>query len=90
MRALAQKYLFTYLMGHSPRYFQENFAGKLGGALEGQEQSVRGKLALPGRPRAATDLAQALQAGAHVRHELFHRCGSACGDLAFTRDPVRR
>ncbi len=30
MRALAQKYLFTYLMGHSPRYFQENFAGKLG------------------------------------------------------------
>ena len=30
MRALAQKYLFGYLMGHSPRYFQENFAGKLG------------------------------------------------------------
>jgi ATP-binding cassette subfamily B protein len=30
MRALAQKYLFAYLMGHSPRYFQENFAGKLG------------------------------------------------------------
>ncbi len=30
MRALAQKYLFTYLMGHCPRYFQENFAGKLG------------------------------------------------------------
>jgi ATP-binding cassette subfamily B protein len=30
MRALAQKYLFTYLMGHSPRYFQDNFAGKLG------------------------------------------------------------
>ena len=30
MRALAQKYLFTYLLGHSPRYFQENFAGKLG------------------------------------------------------------
>jgi ATP-binding cassette subfamily B protein len=30
MRALAQKYLFVYLMGHSPRYFQENFAGKLG------------------------------------------------------------
>jgi ATP-binding cassette subfamily B protein len=28
MRALAQKYLFTYLMGHSPRYFQENFAGQ--------------------------------------------------------------
>jgi len=30
MRALAQKYLFAYLLGHSPRYFQENFAGKLG------------------------------------------------------------
>jgi ATP-binding cassette subfamily B protein len=30
LRALAQKYLFTYLLGHSPRYFQENFAGKLG------------------------------------------------------------
>ncbi|MGN6516404.1 MAG: ABC transporter ATP-binding protein [Rhizomicrobium sp.] len=30
MRALAQKYLFAWLMGHSPRYFQENFAGKLG------------------------------------------------------------
>src|SRR5215813_10283675 len=30
MRALAQKYMFAYLMGHSPRYFQENFAGKLG------------------------------------------------------------
>lgn len=30
MRALAQKYLFTYLLGHSPRYFQANFAGKLG------------------------------------------------------------
>ncbi|HUO91910.1 MAG TPA: ABC transporter ATP-binding protein, partial [Rhizomicrobium sp.] len=23
-------YLFVYMMGHSPRYFQENFAGKLG------------------------------------------------------------
>jgi ATP-binding cassette, subfamily B, bacterial len=30
MRALAQKYLFAYMLGHSPRYFQENFAGKLG------------------------------------------------------------
>jgi ATP-binding cassette subfamily B protein len=30
MRALAQKYLFAYLLGHSPRYFQQNFAGKLG------------------------------------------------------------
>jgi ATP-binding cassette subfamily B protein len=30
MRGLAQKYLFSYLLGHSPRYFQDNFAGKLG------------------------------------------------------------
>jgi ATP-binding cassette subfamily B protein len=30
MRALAQKYMFVYMLGHSPRYFQENFAGKLG------------------------------------------------------------
>ena len=30
MRALGQKYLFVYMLGHSPRYFQENFAGKLG------------------------------------------------------------
>ena len=30
MRALSQKYLFVYMLGHSPRYFQENFAGKLG------------------------------------------------------------
>jgi ATP-binding cassette subfamily B protein len=30
MRAVAQKYLFTYLLGHSPRFFQENLAGKLG------------------------------------------------------------
>ena len=30
LRALAQSYLFAYLLGHSPRYFQDNFAGKLG------------------------------------------------------------
>ena len=30
MRALAQKYRCADLLGHSPRYFQENFAGKLG------------------------------------------------------------
>jgi len=30
LRALAQSYLFGYLLGHSPRYFQDNFAGKLG------------------------------------------------------------
>jgi ATP-binding cassette subfamily B protein len=40
MRALAQKYLFTYLMGHSPRYFQENFAGKLGQKVKQAGQAV--------------------------------------------------
>ncbi|MBI1238078.1 MAG: ATP-binding cassette domain-containing protein [Alphaproteobacteria bacterium] len=30
MRGMAQAYLFAHLLGHSPRYFQENFAGKLG------------------------------------------------------------
>src|SRR3954465_14784030 len=44
MRALAQKYLFTYLMGHSPRYFQENFAGKLGQKVKQAGQSAIGIL----------------------------------------------
>ncbi len=30
IRALAQKRMFGWLLGHSPRYFQDNFAGKLG------------------------------------------------------------
>ncbi|MFZ1992076.1 MAG: ABC transporter ATP-binding protein [Alphaproteobacteria bacterium] len=30
LRALAQRYMFGYLLGHSHRYFQDNFAGKLG------------------------------------------------------------
>ncbi len=30
LRAFAQSYLFAYLLGHAPRYFQDNFAGKLG------------------------------------------------------------
>ena len=30
LRALAQAYMFGYLLGHSHRYFQDNFAGKLG------------------------------------------------------------
>ncbi|WP_162305941.1 ABC transporter ATP-binding protein [Oleisolibacter albus] len=30
IRALAQKRMFGWLMGHSPRYFQDNFSGKLG------------------------------------------------------------
>ena len=29
-RARAQHIMFGYLLGHSPRYFQDNFAGKLG------------------------------------------------------------
>jgi ATP-binding cassette, subfamily B, bacterial len=29
MRYMVQAYLFSYLLEHSPRYFQENFAGKL-------------------------------------------------------------
>ena len=44
MRALAQKYLFTYLMGHSPRYFQENFAGKLGQKVKQAGQASIGIL----------------------------------------------
>lgn len=40
MRALAQKYLFTYLLGHSPRYFQENFAGKLGQKIKQAGQAT--------------------------------------------------
>lgn len=30
LRALAQRYMFGYLLGHSHSYFQDNFAGKLG------------------------------------------------------------
>ena len=30
LRKRAQTQMFGYLLGHSPRYFQENFAGKLG------------------------------------------------------------
>ena len=40
MRGLAQKYLFAYLMGHSPRYFQENFAGKLGQKIKQAGQAT--------------------------------------------------
>src|SRR6195256_4728478 len=42
LRALAQKYMFTYLMGHSPRYFQENFAGKLGQKVKQAGQAAIG------------------------------------------------
>ncbi len=40
LRALAQKYLFAYMMGHSPRYFQENFAGKLGQKIKQAGQAT--------------------------------------------------
>ncbi len=40
MRALAQKYLFIYMLGHSPRYFQENFAGKLGQKIKQAGQAT--------------------------------------------------
>ncbi len=40
LRALAQKYLFTWLLGHSPRYFQENFAGKLGQKIKQAGQAT--------------------------------------------------
>jgi ATP-binding cassette subfamily B protein len=46
MRALAQKYMFTYLMGHSPRYFQENFAGKLGQKVKQAGQAAIGVLGI--------------------------------------------
>ncbi len=46
MRGLAQKYLFTYLLGHSPRYFQDNFAGKLGQKVKQAGQSVIGILGI--------------------------------------------
>lgn len=40
MRALAQKYLFSHMLGHSPRYFQDNFAGKLGQKIKQAGQAV--------------------------------------------------
>ncbi len=44
MRGLAQKYLFSYLLGHSPRYFQENFAGKIGQKVKQAGQATVGLL----------------------------------------------
>jgi ATP-binding cassette subfamily B protein len=46
LRGLAQKYLFAWLMGHSSRYFQENFAGKLGQKVKQAGQAVTGLLYL--------------------------------------------
>src|ERR1051325_6780879 len=42
MRGLPQKYLFTYMLGHSPRYFQDNFAGKLGQKVKQAGQATIG------------------------------------------------
>ncbi|BCW88399.1 Putative multidrug export ATP-binding/permease protein [Alphaproteobacteria bacterium SO-S41] len=46
LRALAQKYLFAWLLGHSSRYFQENFAGKLGQKIKQAGQATTGLLYL--------------------------------------------
>jgi len=46
LRGLAQKYLFAWLMGHSSRYFQENFAGKLGQKIKQAGQATNGLLYL--------------------------------------------
>jgi ATP-binding cassette subfamily B protein len=46
LRALAQKYLFAWLLGHSSRYFQENFAGKLGQKIKQAGQAANGLLYL--------------------------------------------
>jgi ATP-binding cassette, subfamily B, bacterial len=40
IRALAQKYLFAYMLGHAPRYFQDNFAGKLGQKIKQAGQAI--------------------------------------------------
>ena len=44
LRGLVQKYLFTYMLGHSPRYFQDNFAGKLGQKIKQAGQATIGIL----------------------------------------------
>ncbi len=40
MRATTQKYLFRYLLKHSPRYFQDNFAGRLSQKVRNAGQSI--------------------------------------------------
>ncbi len=42
IRALAQKRMFAWLLGHSPRYFQDNFAGKLGQKIKQGANAVLG------------------------------------------------
>lgn len=42
LRYMIQAYLFSYLIEHSPRYFQENFAGTLGQKIKQAGQSTLG------------------------------------------------
>ncbi len=42
LRAKVQKQMFSYLLGHSPRYFQENFAGKLGQKIKEAGRAILG------------------------------------------------
>jgi ATP-binding cassette, subfamily B, bacterial len=42
IRALAQKRMFAWLMGHSPRYFQDNFSGKLGQKIKQGANAILG------------------------------------------------
>src|SRR5262245_28853669 len=44
LRAKVQKQMFSYLLGHSPRYFQENFAGKLGQKIKEAGRAILGIL----------------------------------------------
>jgi ATP-binding cassette subfamily B protein len=44
LRALAQRYMFGYLLGHSHAYFQDNFAGKLGQKVKQGGQASIGLL----------------------------------------------
>jgi ATP-binding cassette subfamily B protein len=44
LRARVQKQMFSYLLGHSPRYFQENFAGKLGQKIKEAGRAILGIL----------------------------------------------
>ena len=40
LRYMIQAYLFSYLLEHSPRYFQENFAGKLAQKIKQASQAA--------------------------------------------------
>jgi ATP-binding cassette subfamily B protein len=57
LRAKVQKQMFSYLIGHSPRYFQENFAGKLGQKIKEAGRAILGILDIlcstPARSRSS-------------------------------------